>query len=85
MTDYRKTSGMATASLVLGIIGLLLPLAGVLAIIFGGIEWSRRSEEEANEEAEEAIIHIPVANWRRGRVGCILGIVSVAWVLIFFL
>jgi hypothetical protein len=35
---------MATASLVLGILGLFLPILGVLALIFGGIGISKANQ-----------------------------------------
>jgi hypothetical protein len=35
---------MATASLVLGILGFLLPLLSILALIFGGIGISRANQ-----------------------------------------
>lgn len=37
----RPTNGMATASLVLGILGLFIPILGVLALIFGSIGISK--------------------------------------------
>jgi hypothetical protein len=40
----RPTNGMATASLVLGILGFFLPVLSVLALIFGGIGISKANQ-----------------------------------------
>lgn len=40
----RPSNGMATASLVLGILGVFLPILGVLALIFGGIGISKANQ-----------------------------------------
>ncbi len=42
----RKTSGMAVAALVLGIIGLFAGLPAILAIIFGGIGINQTSKDQ---------------------------------------
>ena len=39
-----ETNGMAVAALVLGIVGLLLPILSVLALIFGGIGMSKANQ-----------------------------------------
>lgn len=44
MSGPRPTNGMATASLVLGILGMFLPILGVLALIFGSIGISKANE-----------------------------------------
>lgn len=40
----RPTNGLATASLVLGILGLFIPILGVLAVIFGSIGISKANQ-----------------------------------------
>lgn len=40
----RPTNGMATASLVLGILGFFLPILSILALIFGGIGISKANQ-----------------------------------------
>jgi hypothetical protein len=40
----RASNGMATASLVLGILGFFLPILSVLALIFGGIGISKANQ-----------------------------------------
>jgi Domain of unknown function (DUF4190) len=40
----QATNGMAVASLVLGIVGVFLPVCGVLALIFGGIGISKANQ-----------------------------------------
>lgn len=40
----RLTNGMATASLVLGILGFFLPILSILALIFGGIGISKANQ-----------------------------------------
>jgi hypothetical protein len=40
----HSSNGQATAALVLGIVGMLVPLLGVLAIIFGAIGMSRANQ-----------------------------------------
>jgi hypothetical protein len=40
----RPSNGMATASLVLGILGFLLPILSILALIFGGIGISKANQ-----------------------------------------
>jgi hypothetical protein len=45
----RPTNGMATASLVLGILGLFLPILSILALIFGGIGISKANQGAAGK------------------------------------
>src|SRR5205809_3162347 len=40
----QTSNGMATASLVLGILGLFLPILSILALIFGGIGISKANQ-----------------------------------------
>ena len=40
----RPTNGMAIAALVLGILGMFLPVLGILALIFGGIGISKANQ-----------------------------------------
>lgn len=40
----RPTNGMATASLVLGILGIFLPLLSILALIFGPVGISKANQ-----------------------------------------
>jgi hypothetical protein len=40
----QPANGMAIASLVLGIIGVLIPFLGVLALIFGGVGMSKANQ-----------------------------------------
>jgi hypothetical protein len=40
----RPTNGMANASLVLGILGMFLPILSILALIFGGIGISKANQ-----------------------------------------
>jgi Domain of unknown function (DUF4190) len=40
----QPTNGMATASLVLGILGMFVPILGVLALVFGSIGISRANQ-----------------------------------------
>lgn len=40
----QPTNGMATASLVLGILGFFLPILSILALIFGGIGISKANQ-----------------------------------------
>ncbi len=45
----RPSNGMATASLVLGILGFFLPILSVLALIFGGIGISKANQGAAGK------------------------------------
>jgi hypothetical protein len=45
----RPTNSMATASLVLGIVGLFLPILSILALIFGGIGISKANQGAAGK------------------------------------
>ena len=70
----RKTSGMAVAALVLGIIGIFAALPAILAIIFGGIGINQTSKDQTLSGHGLAI------------AGPVLGIIGVAfWAFIAFL
>ena len=76
----QPVSSMATASLVLGIIGILVVpiVCSTLAIIFGAMEWSKQPEG-----SKAAQIDGRPSSWSRGRIGCILGIIGLsAWILL---
>jgi hypothetical protein len=45
----RSSNGMATASLVLGILGFFLPILSILALIFGGIGISKANQGAAGK------------------------------------
>jgi hypothetical protein len=49
VSAQRPANGMATASLVLGIIGFLLPILSILALIFGGIGISKANQGAAGK------------------------------------
>ena len=67
----QRTSGLAVAALVLGIIGLFFNLLGVLAIIFGGISVSQTGRDPSIGGRGMAI------------AGLVLGIIDIAiWVII---
>jgi hypothetical protein len=70
----RRTSGIAVAALVLGIIGLFAALPAILAIIFGGIGISQTSKDQTLGGHGLAV------------AGLVLGIIGVAfWAFIVFL
>ncbi len=70
VTAEVRTSGLAVASLVLGIIGLLINLLGVLAIIFGAISLGQINREPELKGKGMAI------------AGLVLGIIVVViWIL----
>jgi hypothetical protein len=70
-----KTNGLAIASLVLGLVGLCVPLCPLLAVIFGAIALSQISK--TGQEGKGMAI-----------AGLILGIVKIAlgvlWVILNF-
>ena len=75
-----KPSSMSTASVVLGIIGIIVVpiVCSTLAIVFGAIEWAK-----APASTEYGNIRGVPTSWSRGRIGCILGIVGLsAWILL---
>ena len=76
----QKPSGMATASLVLGIIGLILVpiVCSTLAVIFGAMEWSKAPENAHSQKVQGV-----ATSWGRGKAGCILGIIGLGlWIII---
>ena len=68
----QRTSGLAVAALVLGILGLFFNILGILAIIFGGISVSQTGRDPSIGGRGMAI------------AGLVLGIIDILiWVLIF--
>jgi uncharacterized membrane protein YvbJ len=72
MVDTR-TSGMATASLVLGIIGIFIGLCSILAIIFGAIALGQINRDPHLQGKGQAI------------AGLVLGIAVIALGIIFLI
>jgi hypothetical protein len=68
----RKTSGMAVASLVLGILGFMTGITAVLAIIFGAVALGQIAKDPGLDGKGMAI------------AGLVMGIVVVVgWLLVF--
>lgn len=67
----QRTSGLAVAALVLGIVGLFFNIVGILAIIFGAISVSQTGRDPSIGGRGMAV------------AGLVLGIVDIAiWVLV---
>ena len=72
-----RTSGMATASLVLGIIGIFFGLCSILAIIFGAIALSQINKNPALQGKGQAVAGLVL-----GIVFLVLGVLIILLLII---
>lgn len=73
--EYRSTSGLAITSLVLGIVGLCVPLLGLAAIVFGAVGLSRTKDPRVGGRG------MAIAGLTLGCVGIVLSLLSIAVLL----
>lgn len=80
-TVYDKS----TAALVTGIIGLFIPLLGIFAIVYGNKTMKAHDAAKDNGEGDPMNIKGMPVNRGRAKIGMILGIVSLSFMLIALL